>query len=144
MAGTNILLNVKRGDEVCVYAYTGTWLADFAMNHYTHWVGLLLKVFYFGPISLLTQLWFICTNYRFVGGNLLINILFIHSPMKKNAITFWKKLATLLMLESKDHLWHSYRLHNTRFSRSINLWWNKIRKSKALFILLIFNYKKVW
>merc|ERR1712076_271657 len=43
MAGTNILLNVKRGDEVCVYAYTGTWLADFAMNHYTHWVGLLLK-----------------------------------------------------------------------------------------------------
>jgi len=43
MAGTNILLNLKRGDEVCVYAYTGTWLADFAMNHYTHWVGLLLK-----------------------------------------------------------------------------------------------------
>lgn len=43
MAGTNILLNVKKGDEVCVYAYTGTWLADFAMNHYTHWVGLLLK-----------------------------------------------------------------------------------------------------
>jgi len=43
MAGTNILLNVKAGDEVVVYAYTGTWLADFAMNHYTHWVGLLLK-----------------------------------------------------------------------------------------------------
>lgn len=43
MAGTNILLNLKRGDEVVVYAYTGTWLADFAMNHYTHWVGLLLK-----------------------------------------------------------------------------------------------------
>merc|ERR1712066_117555 len=43
MAGTNILLNIKRGDEVVVYAYTGTWLADFAMNHYTHWVGLLLK-----------------------------------------------------------------------------------------------------
>merc|ERR1712076_332940 len=43
MAGTNILLNVKRGDEVVVYAYTGPWLADFAMNHYTHWVGLLLK-----------------------------------------------------------------------------------------------------
>lgn len=43
MAGTNILINLKRGDEVCVYAYTGTWLADFAMNHYTHWVGLLLK-----------------------------------------------------------------------------------------------------
>ena len=32
-----------RGDEVVVYAYTGTWLADFPMNHYTHWVGLLLK-----------------------------------------------------------------------------------------------------
>jgi len=43
MAGTNILLDLKRGDEVVVYAYTGTWLADFAMNHYTHWVGLLLK-----------------------------------------------------------------------------------------------------
>merc|ERR1711881_628327 len=43
MAGTTILLNLKRGDEVCVYAYTGTWLADFPMNHYTHWVGLLLK-----------------------------------------------------------------------------------------------------
>ena len=26
-----------------VYAYSGTWLADFPMNHYTHWVGLLLK-----------------------------------------------------------------------------------------------------
>jgi len=26
-----------------VYAYTGTWLADFPMNHYTHFVGLLLK-----------------------------------------------------------------------------------------------------
>ena len=44
MAGTNILIPLKRGDEVVVYAYTGTWLADFAMNHYTHWVGLLLKV----------------------------------------------------------------------------------------------------
>ena len=44
MAGTTILINLKRGDEVVVYAYTGTWLADFAMNHYTHWVGLLLKV----------------------------------------------------------------------------------------------------
>jgi len=43
MAGTNILLSLKKGDEVVVYAYTGTWLADFAMNHYTHWVGLLLK-----------------------------------------------------------------------------------------------------
>jgi len=43
MAGTNILIHVKAGDEVVVYAYTGTWLADFAMNHYTHWVGLLLK-----------------------------------------------------------------------------------------------------
>merc|ERR1711862_93974 len=35
--------NPMAGDEVVVYAYTGTWLADFAMNHYTHWVGLLLK-----------------------------------------------------------------------------------------------------
>ena len=26
-----------------MYAYTGTWLADFPMNHYTHWVGILLK-----------------------------------------------------------------------------------------------------
>merc|ERR1712111_34879 len=43
MAGTTILLQLKKGDEVVVYAYTGTWLADFAMNHYTHWVGLLLK-----------------------------------------------------------------------------------------------------
>merc|ERR1712088_1066296 len=43
MAGQNIIIDVKRGDEIVVYAYTGTWLADFAMNHYTHWVGLLLK-----------------------------------------------------------------------------------------------------
>merc|ERR1712088_1284534 len=43
MAGTNTMLSLKAGDEVVVYAYTGTWLADFAMNHYTHWVGLLLK-----------------------------------------------------------------------------------------------------
>ena len=26
-----------------MYAYTGTWLADFPMNHYTHFIGLLLK-----------------------------------------------------------------------------------------------------
>merc|ERR1712076_64905 len=43
MAGTNTMLSLKAGDEVVVYAYTGTWLADFPMNHYTHWVGLLLK-----------------------------------------------------------------------------------------------------
>ncbi len=43
MAGTTIILSVKRGDEVVVYAYTGTWLADFPMNHYTHFIGLLLK-----------------------------------------------------------------------------------------------------
>merc|ERR1712008_108291 len=43
MAGQNIIVDVKRGDEIVVYAYTGTWLADFPMNHYTHWVGLLLK-----------------------------------------------------------------------------------------------------
>merc|ERR1712179_13632 len=28
MAGTTILINIKKGDEVVVYAYTGTWLAD--------------------------------------------------------------------------------------------------------------------
>merc|ERR1712106_1298730 len=43
MAGQNIIMDVKRGDEIVVYAYTGTWSADFPMNHYTHWVGLLLK-----------------------------------------------------------------------------------------------------
>jgi len=43
MAGTTIIISLKKGDEVVVYAYTGTWLADFPMNHYTHWVGLLLK-----------------------------------------------------------------------------------------------------
>merc|ERR1712012_1414169 len=43
MAGQNTIIDVKRGDEIVVYAYTGTWLADFPMNHYTHWVGLLLK-----------------------------------------------------------------------------------------------------
>merc|ERR1712088_1155719 len=37
------LLSIRLNGEVVVYAYTGTWLADFAMNHYTHWVGLLLK-----------------------------------------------------------------------------------------------------
>ena len=52
MAGTNILIPLKRGDEVVVYAYTGTWLADFAMNHYTHWVGLLLKVSKFCTLNL--------------------------------------------------------------------------------------------
>merc|ERR1712126_535156 len=43
MAGQTIIIDVKRGDEIVVYAYTGTWLADFPMNHYPHWVGLLLK-----------------------------------------------------------------------------------------------------
>merc|ERR1712158_320134 len=43
MAGQNIVIDCMKGDEVVVYAYTGTWLADFPMNHYTHWVGLLLK-----------------------------------------------------------------------------------------------------
>jgi len=43
MAGQNVIVNCVRGDEVVVYAYTGTWLADFPMNHYTHWVGLCLK-----------------------------------------------------------------------------------------------------
>ena len=55
MAGQNLLVECQRGDEVierivfqtfsqmAVYAYTGTWLADFPMNHYTHWVGILLK-----------------------------------------------------------------------------------------------------
>lgn len=43
MAGTTVILDANRGDEIVVYAYTGTWLADFPMNHYTHWVGLLLK-----------------------------------------------------------------------------------------------------
>merc|ERR1712024_270806 len=43
MAGQNIILDVKRGDEIVVYAYTGTWVADFPMNPYAHWVGLLLK-----------------------------------------------------------------------------------------------------
>ena len=43
MANQSILMEVKRGDEVTVYAYTGTWLADFRFNHYTQWVGLLLK-----------------------------------------------------------------------------------------------------
>merc|ERR1711963_97755 len=43
MAGQNIIIDVQRGDEIVVYAYTGTWLADFPMNHYPHWVGLLLK-----------------------------------------------------------------------------------------------------
>jgi hypothetical protein len=43
MAGQCLLVNCDRGDEVVVYAYTGTWLADFTMNHYTHWVGMLLQ-----------------------------------------------------------------------------------------------------
>jgi len=43
MAGTNVVHDVKRGEQVTLYAYTGTWLADFPANHYTHWVGLLLQ-----------------------------------------------------------------------------------------------------
>ena len=35
--------HVLASAQVTLYAYTGTWLADFPMNHYTHWVGLLLK-----------------------------------------------------------------------------------------------------
>merc|ERR1712180_91074 len=43
MAGQSIVIDCNRGDEIVIYAYTGTWLADFPMNHYTHWVGILLK-----------------------------------------------------------------------------------------------------
>ena len=43
MAGQSIVIDCVRGDEIVIYAYTGTWLADFPMNHYTHWVGILLK-----------------------------------------------------------------------------------------------------
>merc|ERR1712168_578767 len=43
MAGTNVVHKVKRGDKVTLYAYTGTWLADFPASHYTHFVGLLLQ-----------------------------------------------------------------------------------------------------
>merc|ERR1712158_40835 len=43
MAGQNIIIDVKRGDEIVVYAYTGTWLADFPMNHYTHWEWIQLR-----------------------------------------------------------------------------------------------------
>ena len=43
MAGQSIVIDCFRGDEIVIYAYTGTWLADFPMNHYTHWVGILLK-----------------------------------------------------------------------------------------------------
>ena len=43
MAGQTINIDSLRGDEIVVYAYTGIWLANFLMNHYTHWVGILLK-----------------------------------------------------------------------------------------------------
>jgi len=43
MAGTNVVHKVNKGDQVTLYAYTGTWLADFPANHYTHFVGLLLQ-----------------------------------------------------------------------------------------------------
>ena len=43
MAGNNVVHDVKRGEQVTLYAYTGTWLADFPANHYTHFVGLLLQ-----------------------------------------------------------------------------------------------------
>jgi len=43
MAGQSIVMDCNRGDEIVIYAYTGTWLADFPMNHYTHWVGIMLK-----------------------------------------------------------------------------------------------------
>merc|ERR1712212_771821 len=35
--------NSMAGQSIVIDAYTGTWLADFPMNHYTHWVGILLK-----------------------------------------------------------------------------------------------------
>lgn len=43
MAGQTVVVDLLKGDEIVIYAYTGTWLADFPMNHYTHWVGLMLK-----------------------------------------------------------------------------------------------------
>ena len=38
-------LVLQKFENPCIYRfiYLGTWLADFPMNHYTHWVGLLLK-----------------------------------------------------------------------------------------------------
>ena len=85
MAGTNILIPLKRGDEVVVYAYTGTWLADFAMNHYTHWVGLLLKVSKFYTLNLehasLKLMWCLKTT-------IALTIVFsAFSQMRKNAKT---------------------------------------------------------
>ena len=87
MAGTNILIPLKRGDEVVVYAYTGTWLADFAMNHYTHWVGLLLKVSKFYTLNLehaslrLKLMWCLKTTIS------LSILFFAFSQMRKNAKT---------------------------------------------------------
>jgi hypothetical protein len=31
------------GDEVYVYAYTGTWTADWPHNHFTQFLGILLR-----------------------------------------------------------------------------------------------------
>ena len=43
MSGDNLIQFNFYLDQVTLYAYTGTWLADFPANHYTHFVGLLLQ-----------------------------------------------------------------------------------------------------
>ena len=88
MAGTNILIPLKRSDEVVVYAYTGTWLADFAMNHYTHWVGLLLKVskFHESIISRIKK-----TNVVIENHNRAIYRIFCFQPNEEECDNFLKE-----------------------------------------------------
>jgi len=43
MMGQSVLLDLEDGDEVYVYAYTGTWTADWPHNHFTQFLGILLR-----------------------------------------------------------------------------------------------------
>ena len=68
MAGQTIIIDCVKGDEIVVYAYTGTWLADFPMNHYTHWVGMLLKP---NDEEVIIDSYFIFKNSNFYNLRLL-------------------------------------------------------------------------
>jgi len=43
MMGQSVLLHLNQADEVYVYAYTGTWTADWPYNHFTQFIGILLR-----------------------------------------------------------------------------------------------------
>merc|ERR1712008_43442 len=43
MMGQSVLLDLEECDEVYVYAYSGTWISDWPLNHFTQFIGILLR-----------------------------------------------------------------------------------------------------